>query len=651
MRKPLIVAVLFAAATRAHAQNSTSFSGLDAYGTLQSGGVVATISGDANGNAGATLEWRNVGTGAFRAGHPLVRVDATHFVGSLFWLDPGQAYEARVTLSDPDGVGATPTRTSTFSTRAEAGSFVPTRTLYVAPTGSDAHDGSSPAQAVQTIQRGADLAQPGDLVSIAAGVYRESVSVPTSGTPTQPIVFRGSAGAILDGADAAIAAGAGWTSVGNGVWSRQTGFATALVISDQGRLFPYTSLADLIALAAGAPGGFFFDGTTLYLKFSDGSSAAQRQLHVARLAAGFTIDGLSDIRIENFEIRDFGSDEYGKGIYLRYASECSVRGNYIHENLAAGVWLKGGGRHLIENNEIADTSIANWPWAITHESSAQNASILFTNEIGRGNVVRRNHLHGTYDGLHPCGDNPPPSGFSSETDVYENTIDHDNDDAIESEGYCSNVRLWGNRISDALMAFAIAPAGTGPVWILRNTAYDLGSTHSALVDGYTSSAVKINSDYPTAVGPTLLYHNTILTTVAGTDAMVLLTPGAGTRLTSRNNVYIAPHRALTKVNTIAIDFDYDDLYAPGGPSLVRWYGTDYATLAAFQAGVGHELHGVSLAPMLANPAQGDFMPTAASGLIDRGVRIPGINDNYSGAAPDLGAVERNDLIFADGFDG
>ena len=43
---------------------------------------------------------------------------------------------------------------------------------------------------------------------IQPGVYRESVSVSSSGTAAQPIVFRGSAaGVILDGADATIAAG------------------------------------------------------------------------------------------------------------------------------------------------------------------------------------------------------------------------------------------------------------------------------------------------------------------------------------------------------------------------------------------------------------------------------------------------------------
>ena len=636
-------------AASAQAQNSADFTALDAYATFNAGGLVATVSGDANRNATAQLEWRAGASGAWRAGHPLVRVDATHLLGSLFWLDPGRPYDVRVTLSDPDGVGTPTQRAATLATRAEAAPFVPTRTLYVAPDGLDSHDGSSPAQAVKTIQRGADLAQPGDLVSIAAGVYRESIVVSHSGTPSQPIVFRGTFGAILDGADAAIAAGLGWNNAGTGVWSRTTGFSTALVVSDQGRLFPYASPAELRALASGAPGGFFFDGTTLSVKFSDGSTAAQRHLDVARLPAGFVVDSQQHIRIENLEIRHYGSDVYGKGIYLRHASDTTVSGNAIHENAATGIWVKGGDRNLIEHNTIGDSSIFGWPWAATHESSAQNNSVYFTDDVGRGNVVRYNTVHDTYDGLHPCGDSAPASGFSNETDVYGNSLSRHNDDAIEAEGYCANVRIWGNRISDSLMGFALAPAAPGPVWMVRNTAWNLGNTRSALVDGNGSSAIKINSGYTTAVGPLLVYHNSFVTTVPATDALVLFDPGVTTTLKSRNNLYSAPGHALRKINTIALDLDYDDLDAATAP-LVRWYSTDYATLAALQAGLGQELHGIAAPAQLADPVHANFMPRPTSGLIDRGIALPGINDGAVGAAPDIGAVEYAERIFADGFD-
>lgn len=647
-RRFLVAAALGATCSPLLAQNAIGFDQLDAYGTLHAGGVVAGIGGDANRNASARLEWRRQGDPAFRAGHPLVRVDATHFVGSLFWLDAGTNYEVRVTLSDPDGTGATPSRTATFATRAEAGVFTPARTLYVAPNGDDGRDGSSPAQAVKTIQRGANLARAGDLVSIAAGVYRESVRVPTSGSATQPIVFRGVPGAMLDGADAAIAAGANWNDAGGGAWSRATGFATAHVVTDQGRLYRYSNLTELRALAAGAPGGFVFDGTTLSLKFSDGSAPAQRQIQVARLNEGFNLAGRNYVRIENLEIRHYGADPYGKGVYLRYSSDCTVSGNRIHGIDMAGVWIKGGERNLIERNDISDSSIANWPWGMSKGSGAENDAILFSDDVGRGNVIRRNTIHGTFNGIGSCGNASPP-GFTNETDIYENTFRDHADDATETEGHCANVRLWNNRISDSLMAFAIAPAGVGPVWILRNLAYDIGNTRSGLQDGQVASGIKINSGYSTPVGPAFVYHNTFLTTAPATDAIWLMPPGYSSGLVSRNNVYAGTDRAFVKDNPIALDLDYDAL-AAGGATLAWWQGAHYANLAALQAGTGQETHGIEAAPALVDPAQGDFTPGEASPLIDRGLVLPGINDGYGGAAPDIGAIERNDPVFSDGFD-
>jgi hypothetical protein len=45
----------------------------------------------------------------------------------------------------------------------------------------------------------------------------------------------------------------------------QTGFSTGHVVTDAGRLFMYSSLLELQTMEAGAPGGFFFDGTQLYV--------------------------------------------------------------------------------------------------------------------------------------------------------------------------------------------------------------------------------------------------------------------------------------------------------------------------------------------------------------------------------------------------
>jgi len=634
----------------AAAQTSIQLVSVETYGTFHAAGVVAIVGGDSDRDGAAALEWRHVGEPAFRAAQPLVRVDATHFVGSLFFLRPGNDYEVQVTVTDPDGVSGPASATTPLSTRSPLAPFVPLRTLYVELGGSDSNPGTDPDFPLATIQAAADLSQPGDLISIAPGVYRESVDVPTSGTADHPIVFRGSApGAILDGADEAIANGVAWSNDGAGVWSRTIGFATGHVVSDQGRLFRYDNLSDLQALAAGPPGGFFFDGTTLRVKFTDGSTPAARTLHVARLENGFLLDGISNVRIENLELRHYGAGDYGKGVYLRYSSDCVVRESSIHEVGAAGVWIKGGTRNVVEDNEIWDTSIPGWDWNWTKGSSAEDNAVVLTDDVGRGNVVRRNLFHGTFNAVGGCGDAPPPSGFTTETDLYDNLLWAHNDDGFEPEGYCANVRMWGNRIHDVHMAFAVAPAAPGPTWIVRNVAWNFGSTRTSQQDGYLASALKINSGYSTPVGPLLLYQNTFWTTAPDTAALTLLNPGESTWLRSRNNVIAGTAEAIYKVNPIAVDLDHDDLWRSTAGRLAYWLGSSYADLDALRVATGQETNGFFAAPGLVDPAGGDFTPGPASPLVDSALPLPGINDSPIGDPPDVGAVERS-FLFADDFE-
>jgi hypothetical protein len=307
---------------------------------------------------------------------------------------------------------------------------------------------------------------------------------------------------------------------------------------------------------------------------------------------------------------------------------------------SAGVWLKGGGRNLIEENEFRDTSIFSWPWGASKGSSAENNAVSFTDDIGRGNVVRRNTIHGTFNGIGPCGSSAPPDGVTSETDIYDNILYQHTDDAIEPEGYCANLRLWNNQIQDVHMAFAVAPAAPGPVYILRNIAYRFGNTRTWLTDGYTASALKINSGYQTPIGPLYLYHNTFLTDVPGTDAVALLNPGYSTFIRARNNIFAGTRYALYKVNPVVLDWDWDNLYTTDSSRFVSWQGTRYDTLAELQDTTNQELNGIPAEPGLSDPVGGDFAPTRRSPVVDRGELLPGINDSFSGKRPDIGAIER-----------
>jgi hypothetical protein len=652
MLRPTLSLLLLSSvsATVLQAQQTISLTSVEAYGTIHAGGVVVVVSGDGDWDATAGLEWRQIGDSAYRSGFPLTRIDGSHFVGSLLWLEADTGYEVRVTLADPDGVTGSASATTSFTTRSDTLGEPASRTIYVANGGNDGNAGTDPAYPLASIQQAADLAAPGDLILIAAGTYRESVLVSTSGTAEQPIVFRGVGSAtIVDGSDEAIAAGVSWTAGANGVYSRTLGFATGHVVTDLGRLFRYDSLSELVTLGAGGPGGFHFDGTTLHLKLSGGGSPAARQVYVARLEDGFYLDGCSHVRIEQLSLRYFGSGDYGKGVYLRYASDSAVRHCLIHEVGSAAVWIKGGERNLVEHNQIWDSSIFDWIWSYTKGSSAENNAVVLTNEIGRGNVIRCNTISGTFNGIGPCGSSAPPSGFSVETDVYANQLSQLADDAFEPEGYCSNVRLWGNTIEDAHMAFAVAPAAPGPTYIVRNIAYNTGNNRTSQIDGWTASALKINSGYSTPVGPLYLLHNTFVTEAPQTDAVALLNPGYSTFIQARNNIFAGTRYVLSKVNPVTLDWDSDLLYTSDPGRFVYWEGSQYTTIGALTAATGQEPSGLTAAPDLLDPSAGDFTPAATSPLVDRGVPLAGINDGYAGAAPDIGAVERS-WLFADDFE-
>ncbi|HEX6739207.1 MAG TPA: right-handed parallel beta-helix repeat-containing protein, partial [Vicinamibacteria bacterium] len=629
----------------AQAWAQTSLVSVSTYGNFQTAGVVVTISGDADQDAFCNVEYKRTTEASYHPGLTFrhLDLDPTHMAGSLFNLSSGTVYDVRVTLFDPDGVSGNPVSLTTVTTRADFFPEPTVQTLYVATTGNDSNPGTV-GQPLRTIQRAEALAEAGTLVLIQPGVYREEVTVNVAGSASQPVVFRGNGvGVVLDGADATIAAGVAWTSEGGGVYSRALGFPTDHVVTERGRFYKYATIPALQGLGAGYPGGFHFDPATntLRIKFFDNSAPGLHTLQVARLENGFHLTGAARyVRIENVEIRHYGANGFGKGVYLNRIDDAAVRACRIHEVESAGVWVKAGSRHVIEDNLIWDTSIFNWPWDLAKGSTAENDAVKLTDEIGRGHVIRRNTTYGTFNGIGPCGSVGPP-GITTEVDVHHNNLSQHLDDALEPEGYCSNVRLFENRIKDVHMAFAVAPASPGPTYILRNVAYNYGNTRASQTDGYLASALKINSGFSDRVGPVFLFHNTFLTQAPNTDAVALLNPGIASYIVARNNVFAGTRYALYKLNTVGLDWFADDLYTTDPTRYVRWHdATLYPNLAAFQAGTGQEMPlGISAPPNLVNPAGGLYQPAAGSPLINAGALVSGLNDDFLGSAPDMGAIE------------
>jgi uncharacterized repeat protein (TIGR01451 family) len=165
--------------------------------TFEHIGVLWWIEGDDDLDSAMTLEFRRQGQSAWQRGAPAMRAYPTIYVqdgplGLNYWaasalfLESGQTYEFRLTLTDPDGGGET--RTVTATTRTQPQADPAGRQLYVIP-GSGGGDGSA-GNPFQGLQTAADNAQPGDVFHVAAGTYTP-FQLLTSGTEGHPIVFTG----------------------------------------------------------------------------------------------------------------------------------------------------------------------------------------------------------------------------------------------------------------------------------------------------------------------------------------------------------------------------------------------------------------------------------------------------------------------------
>ena len=610
---------------------------IELYGTFQAMGVIATLPAgtDANGNAVANVEYRASGSGQYAAGFPLTRVAATSFVGSLFWLTPGTSYDVRVRYIDPDGAPLdTAWAGATASTRTEISIPSPTRTLQVSPAGSGtACSAAAPCALSQAIGQ----AHAGDEVLLAAGTYTQGeFTISRSGTAAAPIVIRGMAGAILDGADPSLFT---WTTQAGGVFATTVNRPDPhLVTANGARLYPYSDLASLTALSASNTPGIFANGTALSVHLAGGASPATAAMAISRYNYAFTVTG-DFVYFRDLTLQNYGQGDYAKAIYIRGGSDNLVQGcRFINNDL--GIGLKGAtDRNVIQDNEFSDT-IFGWTWEdVKAEGNLETGGVRFYSpDDGRGTVIRRNKFHDFFDGLGIC---PTESAaVTNETDFYDNQSYNNGDDGVETDGRCANVRLWGNVFHDTLSGISLAPVMDGPVYCLRNQIYLAGAGHSQA--GYTGLPFKFNSS-DGASGAMYLLHNTVDAQRAGNSGFRIMSPGTWQILYTRNNIWAGTLHAMENANpTQPLDMDYDDLWRSGSDTFVTWDGltsTHLTTLPEVTAATAQEAHGISAAPAFTAPASADFSPSPSSPLVDRGLYIPGINDGYAGQAPDIGAIE------------
>lgn len=605
-----------------HRPAQAVFNQISFHANIETAGVV--VSGSAL-PVRAELLYRASGETSWRTGHPLARIDNGQLIGSLFGLQPSTSYE--VTVQD----GAT-TISGSLTTQPRDLQFTPSNIIYVNDDAAPGGDGSAAAP-LKTIQDGVNRALPGTQILVADGVYREMVTFPTSGSANNWIQVKAQgSGAILDGAETLT--GSAWTQYQDKtrVWYRVLGRSIRYLARDGNRFYNYDSLSMLLSSTGHGNTtmneGWYLDpnNNTLYIRSLDNPNNHAWQ--VPLLLHAFDVNAKDWIWIEGFEMRYYNRC----GVCTVNASHLVVRRNKIH-NIQLGVFFdwngtaEQGNDTRIEYNEIYDPPVNEWPWKAVKGSSMEGTAIVVRGRSGA--IVRNNNIHNYFNGIYTGSSGQlENSALAFDADIYENTIRFISDDALEPEGACINHRFRNNTIDSVFVGISLAPITQGPVWMLRST-----------ITNYAGMAVKWdrNSD-----GVTFLYHNTAWTSVPNADAIFLISPVYNAVM--RNNIFSSTNFSINAVpsGSTGHDWNNDNWHTTrtADANHFKWANVLHTTSAKFCAASGLECSGFEAAPGLTNPSLGDLTLLASSPNVDRAVPIPGINDQFMGRAPDVGAVER-----------
>jgi S-formylglutathione hydrolase FrmB/chitodextrinase len=564
------------------------------YGAFVSGGVSFKMS-NADGNEEGRLYIRRTGEGdtAWRECHPFVRYDANHMASSLFDLEMGEEYDARIELIDPDALNVQVT--ASFSTRREW--TMPTQLLPISVANS-----SELSEAI-------NAAGAGDHILLGPGTYASNVAV--SGR------------------------------IG------QSGFPIVLRAQDPNNRPVLTG-----GLRVEQSGYIVIHGLEL------------------RGGGGIKLRGSHHVEVVDNIVREAGGTVDSYGIHLSHNELISGADQDFHA--------------LILNNLIVDDENSNVNLGYGAFPDQTYYGIKLDDGVGGKVIIRGNEIRGVADGIAPGGDEGEspilgPNDFdvaqawpNNNIDIHDNLIYGVSDDGIETDGHMINGRIFRNTIGYCVNAISCAPVWPGPYFIVRNTLH-----------GFREQSFKLNTAVEGLTRNIFFYHNTVKQKEGTTYCIYRGLPARNQDVVFRNNILESTRRIIdTDIGSNSPcdwfhknhDFDNDLLWSPLAPSgeftLFKWGYSDYAdnqrfsSLEAFRAGtadpqgfeftcpdqrvIPQEPNGIFADPrMIASPIEGfapetylyNIFPGPDSPAIDAAAPLPGINDVFGGAGPDIGAYE------------
>ena len=319
----------------------------------------------------------------------------------------------------------------------------------------------------------------------------------------------------------------------------------------------------------------------------------------------------------------------------------------------SGIYAEEGTANLtIQRNLIEDPRGASNDWETGHPDGPQGISVI---ESKGGNVIRYNDIistedHGYNDGIGGGRNFSLIGNMNKDSDIYGNIIRNVWDDAIECEGGNTNIRIWGNYMHLYFNAIATASTTWGPIYIFRNV---IGESRTGHRNSTGGAFIKTGERNEFGGGRRYVFHNTILQPDGVTN---VFTSHVNPNCVTRNNIFDVPGRLATDREK-APESDYDFDYFSGSfkgltakeehgikfnvtPSGTRLYRSSYSlefyprsTINSINWGK-HSYEFGDRKLEITDPVVWIKNP-----LIDSGIILPGINDNFSGKAPDIGAFE------------
>jgi len=349
--------------------------------------------------------------------------------------------------------------------------------VHVAPDGFDGFVGQSRRSAVRTIQRAAQIAEPGETILIWPGIYRESVRLRRGGLPGRPLVLRAAVpgqAVISGGADPGVMADWQWRPDGPRIWSTAVAWRVHGLRWNGVAAYRAGSPEQLRQICArpGAWPAFSSAERRLWLCLPGGESPRLEQLEVRRPMPVRTRSGghqVASLWIEapHVEVRDLRFDfVVMAAIQLWDADHVLIEGNQFD---AADVAINDNASLAqprairIRHNLSSCFPLFEWArigWLSWEEVySYSNCSLVWL----RGQDIKVDH-----NIILQAGDGIKLSPAGGSNQARQNLIVEITDDAFEFDGAARHLRVENNLIINPFVAFAISPVSTGPLTISDN---------------------------------------------------------------------------------------------------------------------------------------------------------------------------------------